>query len=436
MSSADRRSQDFRRHLVDLESNAYEGATDRGAREAVFRRAVELIGPVVVEVLGEFSRLYLAGDGAVTFAEPDVDGLEAVWSLSWPAQQAAQRRGGVAGPPGVGPIRVRAIFPPGWTHGHLAGEHVGHWPLQVSSQEDADRQRDVIRAIAEAELHEWIFSAARPWDAFQPMPDTDGGTVRFAGAGLKARLRARQAVQGIFCRSAATIETVQAAELAGLDFLIVDGEHGIGPSDAQLSAFCEVGRLRGVPVLVRIAAPIPHLASRALDLGAAGVVVPQCRTADEVRAVLNGCLLPPDGTRGFSPRTRAAAFAAQDLGTHQIAEITAGINRATVVVVQVETPELLAALETVVADSRIDAFLLGAHDLAVAEGTPDQDVSAGAVARVAAALGDLPIAWGRMVRPTEKRSTRQAGGSLLVVGTDAALLADAMRTAAAEGVEE
>ena len=431
MSSAARRSADFRRHLSDLEADAYEGATDRSAREAIFHRAVELVTPVVEGVLGEFSDLFLGGTGTLEFAESDVDGLEAVWSLSWPAQRQATRRAGVPGPPQVGPIKVRAIFPPGWTHGHLAGEHVGHWPLQVITQADAERQRGAIWAIAEAELHEWIFSTALPWESLEPVADLADSRLT-----LKARLQGRRVVQGIFCRSAAALETVQAAKHAGLDFLILDGEHGVGGTDAELGAFCEVGHLRGVDVLVRLAAPVPHLASRALDLGATGVVVPQCRTTEQVSTMLDACFLPPIGTRGFSPRTRAAAFAAEELDSPALGEVVEAVNRRTVAIVQVETPELVAALDDVLADPRIDGLLLGAHDLAVASGHPDQDISTEAVTRMTAAIGDRPVAWGRVVRGSDRDATREAGGSLLVLGTDAALLADAMHAAARSGEGE
>jgi 4-hydroxy-2-oxoheptanedioate aldolase len=436
MSRADRRSEDFRRHLTDLEVDEYEGATDRAAREAVFRQAVELIKPVVADVLQDFNRLYLADRGTVAFEEPNLDGLESVWSLSWPAQRAARRRGGVGGPPDLGPIQVRAIFPPGWTHGHLAGEHVGHWPMQVTTSADAARQRDAIWTIAEAELHEWIFSVERPWDAFEPVDGVDAAAGSVPGGELKTHLRRREVVQGIFCRSAATVEIVQAAQLAGLNFLIVDVEHGVGPTDAELSAFCEVGRLRGVAILVRIAAPVARLAARALDLGAAGIVVPQCRSADEVRSVLDGCFLPPAGRRGFSPRTRAAAFAAQDLGSRRLSDVVSAINRSTVVIVQVETPELLESMSEVASEPRIDGFLLGAHDLAVAAGTPDQDMGPEAASQIAAALRQRPTSWGRMVSPGQKEATVQAGGTLLVLGTDAALLADAMRAVVADGGAE
>ena len=159
------RSADFERHLADLESDSYESASDRAAREEVFRKAVELLSPVVTDVLEEVGRTYADDADPITFdLASDESGLTATWSLGWPAQRAARRRSALEGASEVPPIRISAIFPPGWTHGHLRGDHVGHWPLQITTRADAARQRDVIWAIAEAELHEWIYTAEQPWD--------------------------------------------------------------------------------------------------------------------------------------------------------------------------------------------------------------------------------------------------------------------------------
>ncbi len=45
------RFEDFRRHLIDLRDHRYEGNAGREEREATFRRPVELISPVVQDVL-------------------------------------------------------------------------------------------------------------------------------------------------------------------------------------------------------------------------------------------------------------------------------------------------------------------------------------------------------------------------------------------------
>lgn len=419
------RTQDFVRHLADLEQGAYEGAQDPAERVAVFDRAVRHLDPVVRDVLNAANRLYLRGTGTISLDDPVGDGREAVWSLSWPEQRGATRRPALAGPPEVGPVKIRALFPEGWTHGHLGGEHVGHWPLQILGPQDAARQRDVLWAIVEAELHEWIYSAQEPWRQVHPSEVVDLADG-LPGAVLKSQLRGRTAVRGLFIRGVGSVEVIQASAAAGLDFLIVDAEHAALPTEAELSAMCEIAQLRGLPLLVRIAAPRPELAAKALDLGAAGVIVPRCRTLDEVASVLGGCYLPPLGSRGFSPRTRAASFAAEGLGSSRLSDVTRLMNRAVVVIIQVETAELMEALPGLVLEERIDGLLLGAHDLAVALGTPDADVAGEAGRRIARAVAGHSLAWGLVIRPGEEDEAMRDEASLLVLGSDGALLGSAI----------
>jgi hypothetical protein len=153
------RVEDITRHLDDLRTRSYEGVSDRAGRNRVFARAVELLGPVVTAVLDEVNDGFLDGEGSVVpspVADDGEGGLEASWSLSWPAQQAAANK---RAPGGVGPVTVRAWFKNGFNHGHLAGTLAGYWPLQVTSDADAARQEPIVRAIAEVELHERIYEA-------------------------------------------------------------------------------------------------------------------------------------------------------------------------------------------------------------------------------------------------------------------------------------
>lgn len=168
------RAADFKRHLADLAAASYEGAAERADKERVFTNAVELLAPVAVRTLSQFNDVMFAGAGEVTDSGlvRSSDGVVArEWQLSWHGQRVAGRRTGPAGP--VRPITVRAHFPPGWTHGHLAGSAGLNWPLQVTSLEDAERQSPIVWAIAEAEFHERIFETLHPWSAV-PRPIGQG----------------------------------------------------------------------------------------------------------------------------------------------------------------------------------------------------------------------------------------------------------------------
>jgi hypothetical protein len=150
------RTEDLFRHLDDLRTDSYEGAGPRAERNDVFRRATELLDPVVTAILDEVNARLLDGTGTVNHAPAASDGsggLAARWTLSWPAQ--VER--------GVGPVEVVAWYGAAFSHGHLSGASLGHWPLQVTSAADAARQDPIVRAIVEAELHQRVFDAKGDW---------------------------------------------------------------------------------------------------------------------------------------------------------------------------------------------------------------------------------------------------------------------------------
>jgi hypothetical protein len=151
------RVQDIFRHLQDLRARSYEGVEPRSERVELFKRAVELLDPLVRAVLDETDREFLNRTGTIEHhpvAEEASGDAVAGWELSWPDQRKAEN---VRGGNGVGPVQVVAWFAAGFTHPHLRGSHAGNWPLQVTSEEDARRQEPIVRAIVEAELHERIF---------------------------------------------------------------------------------------------------------------------------------------------------------------------------------------------------------------------------------------------------------------------------------------
>jgi hypothetical protein len=150
------RTEDLFRHLDDLRTNSYEGAGPRAERDEVFRRATGLLDPVVTAVMDEVDAGLLDGAGELTHAPAGADGrggLAARWSLSWPAQRER----------GLDPVVVVAWFGAAFSHGHLSGSTLGHWPLQVTSEADARRQAPIVGAIVEAELHQRVLDAGGDW---------------------------------------------------------------------------------------------------------------------------------------------------------------------------------------------------------------------------------------------------------------------------------
>ncbi|MCK2221670.1 hypothetical protein MF672_048880 [Actinomadura sp. ATCC 31491] len=138
------------RHFRDLRDGVHGRAAAREDKERLFATAVELLDPVARRVLAEFDADLLLGTGEVVasgLTRSKEGGLNAMWSLTWPEQRAAQ----------VQPIAVVAHYGAGFHHPHLRGNTVGDWPLNVFDPADADAQIDTLRVIAAGDAHNLVF---------------------------------------------------------------------------------------------------------------------------------------------------------------------------------------------------------------------------------------------------------------------------------------
>ena len=98
-----------------------------------------------------------------------------------------------------------------------------------------------------------------------------------------------------------TDPTVTEALCPLFDFLWIDMERSVLSLEAvQGHVMAAKGGAR--PPLVRVPWNDPVLIKPVLDLGAAGVIVPMIRSADDVRRAVAACLYPPEGV----PRIRPA----------------------------------------------------------------------------------------------------------------------------------
>jgi hypothetical protein len=137
------------RHFADLRDGTHGGARSRPDKERLFIAAVPLLDPHARQALEEINTYLLLGTGEVTATgvRRSADGIDAVWTLSWPEQQAA----------GIKPIVLRAYFGAGFAHPHLQSGTVGDWPLNVFDEEQAAAELPTLRAMAAADIHNLVF---------------------------------------------------------------------------------------------------------------------------------------------------------------------------------------------------------------------------------------------------------------------------------------
>ncbi len=102
----------------------------------------------------------------------------------------------------------------------------------------------------------------------------------------------------------------------------------------------------------------PVLIKPVLDLGAAGVIVPMVRTADDVRRAVAACLYPPEGIRGFGPR-RPSQY-----GRLGGPDYCREANARVLPIVQVEHIDAVEDIDQILAVPRLASIAFGANDLA------------------------------------------------------------------------
>jgi 2-dehydro-3-deoxyglucarate aldolase/4-hydroxy-2-oxoheptanedioate aldolase len=106
---------------------------------------------------------------------------------------------------------------------------------------------------------------------------------------------------------------------------------------------------------------------RALDLGAAGIMLPQLQDAQQVREAVGYLRYPPVGQRGIALRTRGAEMGA--IGHPDLAQV---VNARIAGIVQVESRGVLAAADEVAALEPVDVLFVGPADLTHSLGIPGQ----------------------------------------------------------------
>ena len=216
-------------------------------------------------------------------------------------------------------------------------------------------------------------------------------------------------------------EVAEVLSGAGLDWLFVDTEH------AALDVRAAQGLLQAsrVPCIVRVPDGAEATLKKALDIGAAGVVVPLVNTAQQAAAIVSFCKYPPRGVRGVGlVRAQGYGFDFQ--------RYVRSANDETVVVVQCEHIAAVEAIDRIVAVDGVDAVFVGPYDLSGSMGRLGEvehpEVLA-AIARVAEACKRAGRALGIYVGSAEKAKPFIAQGyTLLAVGMDTIFLGEIARS--------
>lgn len=179
---------------------------------------------------------------------------------------------------------------------------------------------------------------------------------------FRQRLTSGEPVLGPWCVVPSVASAVAVAS-SGMDFAIVDMEHGSFDTESML-AYVHALRSQGCAALVRPSGGTdPDMIQKALDGGADGIVIPSVRNVEDAERILRLARYSPRGNRGFSPFTPAGSMFGQESVRYR-----ESANERISVIGILESEEAIENLDGIVAVGAFDALYIGAYDLSSALG--------------------------------------------------------------------
>jgi 4-hydroxy-2-oxoheptanedioate aldolase len=240
------------------------------------------------------------------------------------------------------------------------------------------------------------------------------------GPNLRQRILRGDLLVGTFLNLGAP-QAVEVAGLTGLDWLLIDLEHGAG-TEADLLVQLYAAETTGVPAIVRVEVSARLRVGRVLDLGAAGVMVPRLETLAEVRDAASYVRYHPDGVRGIALMTRGAELGR--IGHGDVRRKSATLP----LVVQIENPSAVEHAAEFAAIEGVDVLFVGPTDLTHSLGIPGDFANPtyrDALGRVVAAATAAGKEAGILLRRLEDLDRHvDLGFRFIGVGSDSAWIAD------------
>lgn len=210
--------------------------------------------------------------------------------------------------------------------------------------------------------------------------------------------------------------------LAGLDFVIVDMEHGAFNFESAQNMI-RAAQLRGIPAIIRVGSLNHILIQRALDIGADGVQIPQVNDRDGAERCVAYSKFHPLGERGVCRYVRAASYSKTRKNDYFSRE------NEKLLIIQIEGSRGIENLESILQVEGIDVFFIGPYDLSQSLGIPG-DVTNKKVTGLMKKAVELAAGYGKTIGTftdtiDEARYWLQLGVAYLAFSVDTGVICDA-----------
>lgn len=227
---------------------------------------------------------------------------------------------------------------------------------------------------------------------------------------LEAWQAGHQAV-GVWCSSRDSF-VAEALASARPDYVCIDLQHGT-PESSHLIEMLQAVQAGGSTAVVRVPENSLALINKALDAGAAGVIVPLVDDAEQARRAVQACRFPPRGRRSFGPFRAALSRKVEKLA--DLEDVAC--------IVMIETASGLANVEEIAAVDGVSAVYVGPSDLSIALGLPpaslDDPAFVEALERIRQAAADAGVVAGMHTQDGSHAATYISQGfGMVTAGAD------------------
>jgi 4-hydroxy-2-oxoheptanedioate aldolase len=212
-----------------------------------------------------------------------------------------------------------------------------------------------------------------------------------------------------------SIQTVQIMARSGLDWIVVDLEHG--PIDLT-SAHAMITATAGTPCvpLARIAANEPYLAKAPMDIGALGINFPMISSRADAEKAVRSLHYPPSGDRLWGP------FHAPFRWGVSMDDYMSAADNDMICMITIEHVEAVNRIDEIMATPGIDVAVIGPGDLATSinkRGQIDDPQVEALIARAEAGILKSGVPIGGVARTAEQANAMIDRGYLaLALGFD------------------
>ena len=156
------------------------------------------------------------------------------------------------------------------------------------------------------------------------------------------------------------------AAAAQHDYLFMDMEHGAFTVQ-EATQICIASLAAGIAPIIRVCAGALDEATRLLDNGALGIVVPHVETKKQAHRISDAFHYPPMGHRSWGGPAPVYGY----MPPH-VADAQKAINDEILTVAMIESPEGVKNADDIAAVDGIDVLLIGSFDLTSEMGIPGQ----------------------------------------------------------------